>query len=233
MKKKVELVFHTGCKNKSTVRERLSEALKETGEPPEWTEWNTADPDCPDRLKNLPSPTVLIDGETIEKTSGNLKGDSCRIRDLPDVDTIVDAIKSYKAEGQNSGWISALGAVPAAVLAIVPIGLCPACLPAYLGVLSALGLGFLNQWKYLFPLTLGALAIFLGVLIYEGLKKRRFAAVLIGTAGSALLIAGKFVFESDPANYAGIALVLTAAIWNAFISKESESSCPACAEDES
>jgi hypothetical protein len=50
-------------------------------------------------------------------------------------------------------WKQNLLAVPGIGLSLLPKVACPACWPAYAGLLSSLGLGFLVSTAYLLPMT--------------------------------------------------------------------------------
>src|SRR2546427_12053208 len=54
--------------------------------------------------------------------------------------------------------------VPGIVAALLPSLTCPLCWPAYAGVLSSLGVGFVGTTAYLLPLTATFLAIAVGAL---------------------------------------------------------------------
>lgn len=56
----VELVHDPGCPNVEGARAVLSRALQEAGAPAVWTEWCTDDPACPETLRGLGSPTILV-----------------------------------------------------------------------------------------------------------------------------------------------------------------------------
>lgn len=56
----VELVYDAGCPNVDRTRAVLSRALQEAGAPAVWTEWSTDDPACPEALRSLGSPTILV-----------------------------------------------------------------------------------------------------------------------------------------------------------------------------
>ena len=51
----------------------------------------------------------------------------------------------------RNGWRSSLATLPGIGLAFLPKIACPACWPAYAGLLSSLGLGFLLDVRWLFP----------------------------------------------------------------------------------
>ena len=52
-----------------------------------------------------------------------------------------------------------LVALPGVGVSLLPKLMCPACWPAYAGIVSALGLGFLVSTKYLLLLTAAFLSI--------------------------------------------------------------------------
>jgi hypothetical protein len=61
-------------------------------------------------------------------------------------------------------------ALPGVVFSIFPTLICPACWPAYTGLLSAVGLPFIPSRVYLFPATLLFVALAVTAL---GLKARQ------------------------------------------------------------
>jgi hypothetical protein len=91
---------------------------------------------------------------------------------------------------------------------------CPACWPAYLGLLSSIGLGFLAQTAFLLPLTAVSLIVAIGALGFRARSRYGFGPFVTGLAAGLAVILGKFQFESDPAMYAGLALLIAASIWN-------------------
>jgi len=56
-------------------------------------------------------------------------------------------------------WKQGLLSLPGIGLSALPKLACPACWPAYAGLLSSLGLGFLISTAYLLPLTAVFLAL--------------------------------------------------------------------------
>ena len=75
---------------------------------------------------------------------------------VPSLEQITQAIRS--ATPTRSGWRRVLPVLPALGAALLPALGCPACWPAYAGLLSALGVGFVNYTPLLFPLTVVFLA---------------------------------------------------------------------------
>ena len=88
------------------------------------------------------------------------------------------------------------------------------CWPAYAAVLSALGVGFIDYTPYLLPLTLAFLGVTLAMLAWR--PRRGYAPLALGLAASAMVLVGKFLFDSDIAVYAGVALLVAASVWNAW-----------------
>lgn len=74
----LELVHPTGCAKVPAARRALAAALSARGMPRRWTERLSDDPDAPDRVRHLPSPTVLVNGQDVTGVSGQEHGASCR-----------------------------------------------------------------------------------------------------------------------------------------------------------
>src|SRR6266478_1841151 len=66
---------------------------------------------------------------------------------------------------------------------------CPACWPAYAGLLTSVGLGFLISAVYLLPLTVAFLVLALGALAFRAKQRRGYSPLLLGivTASGVLL----------------------------------------------
>lgn len=125
----------------------------------------------------------------------------------------------------RNGRASLLGlsaSVPAIGTALLPAVSCPACWPAYAGLLSSLGLGFIDYSPWLMPLTVAFLVVALAALAWQGHKRRAYGPLAFGIVGSMVLVIGKFGFESETALYSGVVLVVGASVWNAWPRK----TCP-------
>lgn len=112
--------------------------------------------------------------------------------------------------------MSFFAALPAVGAALLPAITCPACWPAYAGLLSSLGLGFVDYTPWLMPVTILFLAIALTALAWQGYKHHTWGPLVLGSLGAIVLIIGKFQMESDIALYGGAALIITASVWNAW-----------------
>ncbi|MGE0681321.1 MAG: MerC family mercury resistance protein [Candidatus Binatia bacterium] len=119
--------------------------------------------------------------------------------------------------------------LPAIGAALLPKVTCPACWPAYAGVLSTLGLGFVNYTPYMLPFTLVFFALALTSLGYQAKRRRNFTPLLVSLLAALLIIIGKFAFISDLAVYTGITLFVGASLWNSWLQRAStRGPCPAC-----
>ncbi len=99
---------------------------------------------------------------------------------------------------------------------------CPACWPAYAGLLSSVGLGFLISTAYLLPLTAAFLFLAVAALVFRANKRRGYGPFVLGlVAGSAVLL-GKFAWESKLTMYSALGLLVVASLWNAWPLRDSE-----------
>lgn len=238
----IELIYDSDCPNVDKARENIAAALAAYGSEARWKEWDRSATDSPAYVKCYGSPTVLVGGRDV---SGCPAGDGsacCRVyhsgpdgfSGAPSVAQIATAHESFlvsedKLASVTSGWKGSLATLPAVAAALLPAGLCPACWPAYTGLLSAFGLGFLLDEVYLFPLTAVLLAVALGALALGARKRQGFGPFLLGLAATAIVLAGKFAFDSNIAMYGGIVMLIGSSVWNAWPVQSSET-CPTCTD---
>ncbi len=112
---------------------------------------------------------------------------------------------------RREGMLGSLG-IPTAGLAALPA--CPACYPAYAGILSSLGLTALANPSAQAALTLLFLGLSLAALAYRARCRRGYGPLALGVAASVVVFGAKFALGWDSATYAGIALLVGAALWN-------------------
>jgi len=134
-------------------------------------------------------------------------------------------------KGIRFRWRAFVAAVPGLGASLLPLGVCPACWPAYAGVLSTVGLGFLLDKTYLLAATGAFLFIAVAGLAYRANSRRGFGPFYLGAVASALALAGKFALSLDSLLYLGLLLLLAASFWNAW-PKPSARSCAACVAQE-
>ena len=111
----------------------------------------------------------------------------------------------------------ALASLPGAVLPLVPSFSCPACIAAYVGVLSALGLGFLFTERVLAPLIVSALALGVASIAWTVRAHGRKAPLALAAAAASLIVAGRLLWTAPVAVYIGAAAFLAAAGWNLWL----------------
>ena len=107
-------------------------------------------------------------------------------------------------------------AMPGIGMALLPKLACPACWPAYAGLLSTLGVGFLGSTQYLLPLTATFLLGAVGMLAFRARRRRGFLPFLVGLAAASLIMLGKFSLASNAVLYAGLGLLMLASVWNSW-----------------
>src|SRR5256885_9826154 len=94
-------------------------------------------------------------------------------------------------------------AVPCVGVSLLPKLACPVCWPAYAGLLSSLGLGFLISAAYLLPLTIVFLTLALVALAFRAKRRRGLGPFLIGLIAAMSVLLGKLVCESNATIYGG------------------------------
>ncbi len=133
------------------------------------------------------------------------------------------------ADGIGDNWRQILAVLPGIGTALLPKLTCPACWPAYAGLLGTLGLGFVNYSPYIFPLTVLFLILAVASLGYRAQDRRGYAPFLLGIIAAIVVMVGKFLLYFEPAMYGGIILLMGASLWNSWPQRRPVSgTCPAC-----
>ena len=109
-----------------------------------------------------------------------------------------------------------VAALPGIGVSLLPKLMCPACWPAYAGIVSALGLSFLISARYLLPLTIGFLAITSLTLAHQASRRHGYGPLWLGLMASAVILIGKFYFDTTQAVYAGVGFLVVASVWNSW-----------------
>jgi hypothetical protein len=130
------------------------------------------------------------------------------------------SINNASSGGRN--WLRSLAVLPGAFLPLVPSATCPACLTAYAGVLSAVGLGFLLNERVLAPLIVVFLII--GVVsVAWSTRSHRRAGPLVGTLlGSAAVIMGRVAGHDHILLYSGVVVLIGASLWNLWLKRRQQ-----------
>lgn len=116
----------------------------------------------------------------------------------------------------NEAWKQNIFVLPGVGLSLLPKLACPACWPAYAGLLSSVGLGFLVSTVYLLPLTVVFLVLSLAALLFRASKRRGYGPSVLGQAAAVGVLLGKFLWESDYILYGAVGLLVAASLWNAW-----------------
>ena len=132
-------------------------------------------------------------------------------------------------------WITRVADKAGALGSIVSAASCPACFPAFAGLGSAMGLGFLAGYEGLFINTLlplfAAIALIANALGW--LRHRQWHRSVLGMVGPVMVLAAMLLFFGRwwTANllYMGLALMVGISIWD-LLSPAHERCCAAGCE---
>lgn len=130
----------------------------------------------------------------------------------------------------NRAFKRGLLALPGISISILPKLICPACWPAYAGLLSSVGLGFLIGTAYLLPLTIVFLALALGALAFRAAKRHGYSPFFVGLVAAFGIVLGKFVWVSNPTMYGAVGLLVIASLWNAWPRGDILSKAASCSD---
>ena len=125
-------------------------------------------------------------------------------------------------------WKQSLATIPGVGLSLLPKLARPFCWPAYAGVLSSVGLGFLISARYLLPVTAVFLVIAVGVLAFRANRRHRYLPFFLGLFAALGVLIGKFSWESNLVMYVSVGILVMASVWNAWPHRAAMSDC--CAE---
>ena len=244
---RIELIYDHDCPNVAAARVQILRACARAGVRAEWVEWERSAPGSPAYARNYGSPSILIGGEDVAPMSSTEGSPSCRVysdgggsfRPVPSEEALVSRLRSLLREGTaptrkegGARWSSA-PAIVAGGAAALPVLACPLCWPAYAGLLSSLGLGFLIYSRYLLPVVAAVLALSLGSLAFRARQRRGYGPFWLGLASTAMILSGKFAWPSSWLLDSGIALLLAASVWNSWPRKTVRQASPACCAGES
>jgi len=225
----IELIYDSDCPNADDARAQLRKACAQAGLEPRWREWNRSFPDSPSYVWHYGSPSVLVNGKDVAGLQPAPEGNCCRlylgdkgeVRRSPAVKTIVVALVQSKEAETDSvsranrfGWRGSLGILPGLATALLPKLACPACWPAYAGLMGALGLGFLIQSRHLFLVTVVFLLVAVAALGFRVRMRGAYGPFVTGALAAVLVIIGKFLLESEPVAYFGVGALIFAGYWN-------------------
>jgi len=238
----VELVYESTCPNVAAARTALLRAFADAGRTPDWQEWEVGSADAPAHVHGYGSPTILVDGRDVTGEAPDRDDLCCRVytagdsacAGVPPHAQIVAALsrgaQPAPAAPPTPGRVArTVALLPGIGVALLPKLTCPACWPAYAGLLSSLGLGFFDYTPYMLPALLGFVALALAALAYRARLRRGYGPFALGLVAGALLIAAKFHFDSDALMWSALALLVGASLWNTWPLRARDG-CPACVD---
>ena len=133
--------------------------------------------------------------------------------------------QSFKIYRKEKAMIKkTLTVIPGIAAALLPNVTCPACWPAYAGLLSAVGLGFLMTGPYFFIVISILLTISLFSLYHKAGERRGYGPLLLGLLAAGIILAGKASGFANSVLYTGAIALIAASIWNRWPRKKSVSS---------
>ena len=135
----------------------------------------------------------------------------------------------------STKWRQSMIALPGIGVSILPKLACPACWPAYAGLLTSIGLGFLISVKYLLPLTVAFLILALSAMLFRARDRRGFGPFLLAVLAASGVLLGKFAWDSRATVYGAIGLLVVASLWNTRPRRDASNDaavCPDCRKQE-
>ena len=130
----------------------------------------------------------------------------------------------------SSRWKQGLLALPSVGFSMLPKLACPACWPAYAGLLTSVGLGFLISAVYLLPLTIAFLVLALGAMVFRARERHGYRPFLLGMVAASGVLIGKFVWESNSTIYGSVGLLVMASLWNTWPRRDKPSQDAVCSD---
>ena len=127
-------------------------------------------------------------------------------------------------------WRRSAAALPGIGVALMPKLICPLCWPAYAGLLSAVGLGFLISSRNLLIVTAAFLIVAVTALAFRARQRRGYGPGIAGLAASVFILLGKFYLESPITMYAALGVLVAASVWNSWPVRLA-ASCPQCVSE--
>lgn len=234
----VEFVYEKTCPHIEAARKQLLAAFGVVSVVPAWSEWEVSDQRAPEHVRSYGSPTILVDGKDVMGLSVEEVSSCCRIyaldgeeRGVPPLDQIVTALSMDRGRRMTGGIRLNAAMLPSVGAALLPKLTCPACWPAYAGLLSSLGVGFIDYTPFLPPLTGFFLTVSVLAMAWRAPTRRGYGPFWLGVVAAAIVLVGKFGYDSDPTMWVGLGVLVSASLWNTWPVKtaiDQDRACPAC-----
>lgn len=130
----------------------------------------------------------------------------------------------------NNRWRQTILAVPSIGVSVLPKLACPACWPAYAGLITSIGLGFLISVRYLLPLTIVFLILALAAMLFKARDRRGYSPFLLAVLAASGILLGKFAWGSRTTVYGAIGLLLVASLWNTWPRGDTPNDAAVCSD---
>ena len=127
-------------------------------------------------------------------------------------------------------WRRTASVLPGIGVALMPKLICPLCWPAYAGLLSSVGLGFLINSRNLMIVTALFLIVAVTALAFRARQRHGYGPAVAGLAASILILFGKFYLDSPATMYAALGVLIAASVWNSWPVRLT-ASCPQCVSE--
>ena len=238
---RVELVYDSDCPNVGQTRAALLQACAQAGVSASWVEWDRKAPESPAYVREYGSPTILVNGKDVADAEPGEEVDCCRLYSdgenglhrTPSVEQIAAALTKCESATLIVGGRGLLTVAPGIGTSLLPVLTCPACWPAYAGLLGSIGLGFLVNTTSLLLVTALLLGLALVSLGYRATSRRGYGPLGAGIGAVSLILVSKFALSSNALLYLGLASLMGASLWNSWPHKAvAIGSCATCAPQE-
>ncbi len=100
----------------------------------------------------------------------------------------------------NRTWKQSLATIPGVGISLLPKLTCPFCWPAYAGLLSSVGLGFLISAEYLLPVTAAFLVVAVGASALRANQRHGYWPFCLGLFAALGVLAGNFLVGIESHN---------------------------------
>lgn len=233
---RVELIYDLDCPNAAATRTALIRAFAETGLNARWAEWDRGASESPEYARQYASPTILVEGADVSGSADGVharacrvyRGDDDRLQAAPPVAAIVAALRAAAAcQGRGRAWLPTAATLPAVGAILAPKLACPLCIPIVGSALAAAGVELFDPVPWVTGVAVALVALTLGFLAVRARRVGRWRAWLAAAAGGALMLVGKFWFDSLWLVGAGIIVFLIGAIASSRLGG-GRAGCPAC-----
>jgi len=128
----------------------------------------------------------------------------------------------------SNRWRQSILAVPGIGVSVLPKLACPACWPAYAGLLTSVGLGFLISVRYLLPLTITFLVLALAAMLFRARNRHGYGPFLLAVLAAGGVLLGKFAWDSQPTVYGAIGVLVVASLWNSWPRRDTSNDATTC-----